>query len=174
MICGFFVFCFFSSQLCCPLRFQNSPQTYCGNFSFTTPTPGWISIPKSSVSLFSFYVLSHLLSKRMGCLSGCLVSSASIQMLFCGSCATFKGSFDEFMGEKVVSPSYSSTIFCCSLFWLKGVRWYLILLWFTFPNDIEYLFIHLLAIYVSSLEKYLSPLHIFKFSCHFVALIYIS
>ena len=51
---------------------------------------------------------------------------------------------------------------------LVGMRWYLILLWFTFPNDIAYLFIHLFAICVSSLEKYLSPLHIFKFSCHFV------
>ena len=51
-----------------------------------------------------------LLSKRMGCLSGCLVSSASIQKLFCGSCSAVKGSLDEFVGEKVVSPSYSSTI----------------------------------------------------------------
>ena len=31
------------------------------------------------VSLFVFYILSYLLSKRMGCLSGCLVSFASIQ-----------------------------------------------------------------------------------------------
>ena len=43
---------FFSSQLCCPLRFQNSPQTCLwegfllfGTFSsFTTPTPGWVSV----------------------------------------------------------------------------------------------------------------------------------
>ena len=51
----------------------------------------------------------HLLLKRMGCLSGCLVSSASIQKLFYGGCSAFKRSFDEFMGKKVVSPSYSST-----------------------------------------------------------------
>ena len=31
-------------------------------------------------------------------LSGCLVSSASIQKLFCGSCSAFKWSFDEFVG----------------------------------------------------------------------------
>ena len=63
-------------------------------------SPGWVSIPNSFVSLFVFYNLSYLLSKRMGCLSGCLVSSASIQKLFCGSCSAFKWSFDEFWGEK--------------------------------------------------------------------------
>ena len=46
----------------------------------------------------------------MGCLSGCLMSSASIQNLCCGICSAFKCSFDEFVGEKVVSLSYSSTI----------------------------------------------------------------
>ena len=40
--------------------------------------PGMGLIPNSFVSLFVFYILSYLLSKRMGCLSGCLVSSASI------------------------------------------------------------------------------------------------
>ena len=34
------------------------------------------------VSLFVFYILSYLLSKRMGCLSGCLVFSVSIQKIF--------------------------------------------------------------------------------------------
>ena len=46
----------------------------------------------------------------MDCLSGCLMSSASIQKLFCEICSVFKCSFDEFVGEKVVSPSYSSTV----------------------------------------------------------------
>ena len=54
--------------------------------------------------------LLHLLSKTMGCFSGYLVSSASIQKLFCGIYSAFKCSFDEFVGEKVVSLSYSSTI----------------------------------------------------------------
>ena len=40
--------------------------------------PGWVSITNSFVSLFTFYILSYLLSERMGCLSGCLVSSASV------------------------------------------------------------------------------------------------
>ena len=46
----------------------------------------------------------------MGCLSGCLVSSANIQKLFYGIFSEFKWSFDEFVGEKVVSLSYSSAI----------------------------------------------------------------
>ena len=60
----------------------------------------------------SFYLLYFVLPpfKTMGCLSGCLMSSASIQKLFCGIYSAFKCSFDEFVGEKVVSPSYSSTI----------------------------------------------------------------
>ena len=116
VICGFYLF-IFSSWLCCPLRFQNTPQNLWwegflvfGNFSFTTPSLGWVSIPNSFVSVFIFYILSYLLSKKMGCLSGCLVSSASIQKLFCGICSAFKWSFNEFVGEKVVSPSFSSAI----------------------------------------------------------------
>ena len=62
-----------------------------------------------SLPLF-FHILSYLLSKTMGCFSGCLMSSASIQQLFCGIYSAFKCSFDEFVGEKVVSLSYSSAI----------------------------------------------------------------
>ena len=54
--------------------------------------------------------LLHLLSKTMGCLSGCLISSASIQKLFCRICSVLKYSFNEFVWEKVVSLSYSSAI----------------------------------------------------------------
>ena len=71
---------------------------------FKTPFPGWSSIPTSFVSLFVFYIFSYLLSKTMGCFSGCLMSSAGIQKLFCGVYSAFK------VGEKVVSPSYSSAI----------------------------------------------------------------
>ena len=82
-----------------------------GNFfSFTTPSPGWVFLPASFVSLFVSYVLSYLLSKRMGCLCVCLVSSARIQKLFCGSCSASKWPFDEFVGVKLGSPSYSSAI----------------------------------------------------------------
>ena len=60
---------------------------------------GQISIPTSFVSLFIFYILSYLLLKKTGCLSGCLMSVASIQNLFCGICSAFKCSFNEFVGE---------------------------------------------------------------------------
>ena len=46
----------------------------------------------------------------MSCLSGCLVSSDSTQMVFCVICSVFKWSFDEFVGEEVVSLPYSSAI----------------------------------------------------------------
>ena len=38
------------------------------------------------------------------------MSSAGIRKLFCGIYSMFKCSFDEFVGEKVFSPSYSSAI----------------------------------------------------------------
>ena len=69
---------------------------------------GALSLPL--LSLFVFYVFSYLLSKTMGCFSGCLMSSASIQKLFWGIYSAFKCSFDKFVGEKMVSPSYSSAI----------------------------------------------------------------
>ena len=77
---------------------------------FKTPFSGWISIPTFFFSLFIFYILSYLLSKTMGSLSWCLMSSANIQKSFCGICSPFKCSFDEFVGKKVVSLSYSSAI----------------------------------------------------------------
>ena len=116
-VCVCMCVCVFSSWLCCALRFQNSPQTHWwegflvfGNFSFMTPSLIWISVPNSFVSLFIFYILSYLLSKRMGCLSGCLLSSTSVQTLLCGTCSAFKWTFDEFVGEIVISPSYSFAI----------------------------------------------------------------
>ena len=66
------------------------------------------SLPLWSLCLLYFFLP---LLKTMDCFSGCLMSSASIQKLFCGIYLAFKCSFDEFVGEKVVSPSYSSTIF---------------------------------------------------------------
>ena len=77
--------------------------------SFYDSLPGQSSIPISFIS-FVFYIFSYLLLKTMGCFSGCLMSSASIQKLFCGIYSVFKCSFDEFVGEKVVSLSYSSAI----------------------------------------------------------------
>ena len=48
--------------------------------------------------------------KDLGCFSGCLMSSAGIQKLFCRIYSVFKCYFVEFVGEKVFSPSYSSAI----------------------------------------------------------------
>ena len=74
----------------------------------------------------------------MGCFSGCLKSSAGIQKLFCGIYRAFKCSFDEFVGEKVVSLSYSSAILAVSL-----DRYSLNYYWFKDINDyISYLCIH--------------------------------
>ena len=105
IICEFYLFIYFSSQLCCPLRFQNSP-----TYPLVRGFPGvwilllfydslpWISVPNSLVSLFIFYILSYLLLKTMGCLSGCLMSSASVQKVFCGIYSVFKCSFNEYVG----------------------------------------------------------------------------
>ena len=108
----------FFSQLCCPLCFQGSPQTrqqecflVFGNFSlFKTPFLGWSSLPISFVSFLIFYIFSYLFLKTMICFSGCLLSSANIQKLFCETYSVLKYSFDGFVREKVVSPSYSSAI----------------------------------------------------------------
>ena len=77
---------------------------------FKTPFPRQSSIPTSFVSFFVFYIFSYFFLKTTGCFSGCLMSSAGIQKLFCGIYSAFKCSFDAFVGEKVVSPSYSSAI----------------------------------------------------------------
>ena len=81
-----------------------------GNLSLRLPSRDRApSLPLLSL-FFVFYIFSYLLSKTMGCFSGCLMSSASIQKLFCGIYSAFKCAFDEFVGEKVVSLSYSSII----------------------------------------------------------------
>ena len=46
----------------------------------------------------------------MGCFSGRLVSSASDQKLFCEVRSALNRSLDEFVGEKVASPSCSSAV----------------------------------------------------------------
>ena len=112
-------FIYFSSQLGCPPKFENltSPRpasardSWClETSSIKTPFLGLVSVPSSFVSLSIFYILSYLLSKTMGCFSGLLMSSASDQKLFCEVCSALNCSFDEFVGEKVVSLSYSSAI----------------------------------------------------------------
>ena len=81
-----------------------------GNFFLRLPSrDGTLFLPL--LSLF-FCLLYFFLPpfEELGCFSGCLMSSAGVQKLFCGIYSTFKCSFDEFVGEKVFSPSYSSAI----------------------------------------------------------------
>ena len=107
----------FSSLLCCPLCFQVSPQTqqwecflvFGKFFLFKTPFLGRGSIPTSCLFFCLLYFFLPLFEDN-GLLFWCLMSSASILKLFCGIYSLFKCSFDEFVGEEVVSPSYSSTI----------------------------------------------------------------
>ena len=70
---------------------------------------GYPSLPLLSLFL-SFIFFPTSFRRQWAAFLECLMSSASIQKLFCGICLAFKCSFDEFLGEKVVSPSYSSTI----------------------------------------------------------------
>ena len=67
-------------------RLASESVSWCLETSLFLKTPflGRISIPTSFVSLFIFYIFSYLLLKTMGCFSGCPMSSASIQKLFCG------------------------------------------------------------------------------------------
>jgi len=98
-----------------------------------TPFLGWSSVLTSFVSVFIFYIFSYFLSKTMGCFSGCLMSSASIQKLFCGIYSAFKCSFDEFVREKLVSLSYSSTILGPPLIFFCIYLVYLIMFQFLCP-----------------------------------------
>ena len=86
--------------------------SWCLETSLFLRLPSWDGAPSLPLlSLFSiFYIFSYLLLKTMICFSECLMSSASIQKLFCGIYSALKCSFDEFVREKVVSPSYSSAI----------------------------------------------------------------
>ena len=85
----------------------------CGNFSsFTTPSPGQVSVPNSFVSFcLLYFVLPPFEENGLpfwvpGVLRQCselvLWKFLSIQMIFWWIC-----------GEKVVSPSYSFTILSC-------------------------------------------------------------
>ena len=100
VICGFYLLFIVPLPVRLPSEIQNLPPD----------PPVQDSLPRtdllsSFVSLFIFYLLSYLLSKTMGCCSGRLMTSASDQKLFCEVCSVFSCSFDEFVGEKVVSPS---------------------------------------------------------------------
>ena len=111
-----FIYLFF--RLCFPLRFLSSPLTpSVGVFPVVwkflllhDAIPRMGHCPQIYCLSFCLYLSSYLIPKRLLCLSGYLVSSSSVQKLFCGSCSTCRWSFDVFVKEKMVSQSYSFTI----------------------------------------------------------------
>ena len=93
-------------------RLSSESVSWCLETSLFLRLPSWDGAPSLPLlSLFSiFYIFSYLCLKTMVCFSGCLMSSASVHKLFCEVYSASKCSSDEFVKEKVVSPSYSSTI----------------------------------------------------------------
>ena len=116
--CGLFYLFIYFFRLCFPLRFLSSPLTpSVGVFPVVwkflllhDAIPRMGHCPQIHCLSFCLYLSSYLIPKRLLCLSGYLVSSASVQKLFCGSCTTCRWSFDVFVKEKMVSQSYSFTI----------------------------------------------------------------
>ena len=114
--------CFVFSQLCCPLRLQNSPQTRLwegfllfGNFSsFMTPSPGQITVPNSFFLSFCllYFVLPPFEENGLPfwvpdalCQHSEVCGVLFCFVLFLGICSAFKWTLDELVGEKVVSLS---------------------------------------------------------------------
>ena len=114
VICGFYLF---SLPVRLPSEIQKLPpdppvQGFPGVWKLPLlrlpSRDGSPSLALLSLFLSLYFVLPPF--ENMRCFSGHLMSSASDQKLFCDVCSAFQCSFDEFVGEEVVSPSYSSTI----------------------------------------------------------------
>ena len=115
-VCGFYLF-IFSSRLCCPLKFQNPTDPPVRGF------PGiwklllfYNSLPRMDLHPYlfclSFYLLYFALPpfEDNGLpfwVPGVLHQHSEV---VCGICWAFKWSFDELVGDQVVSLSYSSAI----------------------------------------------------------------
>ena len=70
---------------------------------------------------FFFFLLPYPGMWGVSCLLVSLRSSASIQYAFCRSCSTCCCIFDVFVGRKVISTSYSSTILKVLLMLARGL-----------------------------------------------------
>ena len=68
---------------------------------FKTPFPGWSSVPPSFVSLLYFFISPFEDNGLLFWAPDVLCRHSEVVLW---------NSFDEFVGEKVVSPSYSSAI----------------------------------------------------------------
>ena len=119
VICGFYLFiywfifppsyvAFWDSKT--PHRPTGETVSWCLETSLLR-LPPWDGSPcLTLLSRFLSFLFCPTSFRRLGCLSGCLVSSASVQKLFCVICSAFKWSFNEFVGEKAVYLSYSAAI----------------------------------------------------------------
>ena len=117
-------------MLCCSLYFQGSPQTrqwecflVFGNFSlFKTPFMRRDFLPGTELPPYLLCLFFHLLyfsypvfedNDLLFWVPDVLCQHSE---LFCRIYSALKCSFDEFVREKVVSPSYSSTILVYKFF----------------------------------------------------------
>ena len=106
----------------CPLWLQSLPHTHPPSPPVKGLPSVWklfllhSSLPEVQVpSLFFclcsfFFLLPYPGTWGFSCLLGSLRSSASIQEVFCRSCSTSRCISDVFVGRKVISASYSSSI----------------------------------------------------------------
>ena len=114
IICGFYLFIFPPAYVA--LRDSKTPHRPTGeSVSWCLETSllrlsSWDGSPSLPLlSLFLSFIFCPTSFRRQRA-ARCLMSSASIQKLFCGICSAFKCTFIEFVGEKLVSPSYPSAI----------------------------------------------------------------
>ena len=111
------IFCFSLSYVALwdsktPHRLTFGSISYCvetSPLSWFPPQDGYTSL--NLLSLFLSFIFCPTSFEENGLPSGYLVSSASVQKLFCGNCSIFKWSFDEFGGVKTGLP----TLFLCHL-----------------------------------------------------------
>ena len=116
VICGFFFFFFFPSQLCCPLRFQNSLQPCQGECfvvfrsfsSFTTPFPGCVSVPNSFLSLYFIFCPTSFQREWADFLGAVVLHQRSAVVLW--NLLSVQMIFQWICGGQSGLPSYSSAI----------------------------------------------------------------
>ena len=93
-------------------RLSSESVPWCLETSLFLRLPFWDRAPSLPLlSLFlSFVFFPTSFWRQWAAFLGAWCPLPGIQKLFCGIYSAFKCSSDEFVGEKVVSPSYSSTI----------------------------------------------------------------
>ena len=120
-LCGeFSLFCLLTTCCFVPLWGSKTPPCphpwggfwTCWNFSsFSLPPQGAGPCPKILFFFFlNLYLLPYLVLRKLACLFGSQGSPTSIQNVFYMSWSTCRCIFDVFVGRKLISLSYSSTI----------------------------------------------------------------